>query len=405
VLAHGPAAGGPARRSPRLEVADIVRLHGEAFAQRHALSPEQRKVLHDIAVCRTAALGGHLDVCDVCGFERPSYNSCRNRHCPKCQSLAQAKWITTRKERLLPTKYFHVVFTLPAHLRPVALASRERVFNLLFEAASATLLAFGQSKRLGARLGITAVLHTWTRELAFHPHMHCIVTGGGLTEDGERWVDASDKYLFPVKALSRVFRGKFLDALAHADARGELDAGGEEGLARLRDRAYRKDWVVYAKAPFGGPAHLVEYLGRYTHRVGISNHRLLSLTPQGVHFATKQGKTTTLSPDEFLRRFIMHVLPKGFVKIRHYGLFAAGNISTRLETARRLLQARDAAPEVAHEDAAPAVSEMPGDVREHMRALTGVDIALCSRCQAPMRRVALPDPAAAPRVPALKDTS
>jgi Putative transposase/Transposase zinc-binding domain len=383
-----------------------VRLHGEAFGQRHALSPEQRKVLHDIAVCRTAALGGHLDVCDACGLERPSYNSCRNRHCPKCQSLAQAKWIAARKERLLPTKYFHVVFTLPAHLRPVALAYREGVFNLLFEVASATLLAFGQSKRLGAQLGITVVLHTWTRDLTFHPHVHCIVTAGGLTEDGARWVDASDKYLFPVKALSQVFRGKFLDALAHADARGALDAGGEEGLARLRDRAYRKDWVVYAKAPFGGPAHLVEYLGRYTHRVGISNHRLLSLTPQGVHFATKQGKTTTLSPEEFLRRFVLHVLPRGFVKIRHYGLFAAGNISTRLETARRLLQARAAAPEVAREDAAAAVSDAPGDAREHMRALTGIDIALCPRCQTPMRRVALADPsAAAPRAPACEDTS
>jgi len=382
-----------------------VRLHGEAFAQRHALSPEQRKVLHDIAVCRTAALGGHLDVCDACGLERPSYNSCRNRHCPKCQSLAQAKWIATRKERLLPTKYFHVVFTLPAHLRPVALAHRESVFNLLFEAASATLLAFGRSKRLGAQLGITAVLHTWTRDLAFHPHVHCIVTAGGLTEDGERWVDTSDKYLFPVKALSRVFRGKFLDALARADARGELDAGGEEGLARLRDRAYRKNWVVYAKAPFGGPAHLVEYLGRYTHRVGISNHRLLSLTPQGVHFATKKGKTTTLSPEEFLRRFVLHVLPRGFVKIRHYGLFAAGNISTRLETARRLLQAHDAAPEIAREDAAPTVSDVPGDAREHMRALTGIDITLCPHCQVPLRRIALPDPAAAPPTPAFEDTS
>jgi hypothetical protein len=384
-----------------------VRLHGEAFAQRHALSPEQWKVLHDMVACRTARLGGHLDVCAACGFEQPSYNSCRNRHCPKCQSLDQAKWIAERKGRLLPTKYFHVVFTLPAHLRPLALAHRERVFDILFKVASATLLAFGWGKHLGAQLGIMAVLHTWTRELAFHPHLHCIVTGGGLTEDGARWVDTSDKYLFPVEALSLVFRGKFLDALAHADARGELDAGGPDGLARLRDRAYRKNWVVYAKAPFGGPAHLVEYLGRYTHRVGISNHRLLSLTAPGVHFATKKGKTITLSPDEFLSRFVMHVLPKGFVKMRHYGLFAAGNVSTRLETARRLLQARGAALETARQEPTPTVCPIADGVREHMRALTGADIALCPRCQAaPLHRLALPSAgAAAPRAPARLDTS
>jgi hypothetical protein len=382
-----------------------VRLHGEAFTQRHALSPEQRKVLRDITACRTAALGGHLDVCDACGYQQPSYNSCRNRHCPKCQSLAQAKWIAERKERLLPTKYFHVVFTLPAELRPVALAHRERIFNLLFEAASATLLAFGRGDHLGAQLGITAVLHTWTRALVFHPHVHCIVTGGGLTEDGLSWIAASDKYLFPVKALSKVFRGKFLDALALAQTRGELDVGGDEGLAQLREHAYRKAWVVYAKAPFGGPKHLVDYLGRYTHRVGISNHRLLSLTEQGVHFATKQGKTATLTPDEFLRRFVQHVLPPGFVKIRHYGLFAAGNVSTRLAQARQLLEADR--PEV---PSAPAPSCAPPaacDLRDRMLALTGLDIARCPRCQGPLRRVALPRPASADhgRVPAAFDTS
>lgn len=377
--------------------------------QRHALSPEQRKVLRHINTCRTAALGGHLDVCDGCGYQQPSYNSCRDRHCPKCQSLAQAKWIAERKERLLPTKYFHIVFTLPEELRPVALAHRERVFNLLFEAASATLLAFGRGKRLGVQLGITAVLHTWTRTLAFHPHLHCIVTAGGLTEDGERWVEASDKYLFSVKALSKVFRGKFLDGLARASARGELDIGGEEGLARLRERVYRKAWVVYAKAPFGGPEHLVDYLGRYTHRVGISNHRLLSLTEQGVHFATKQGKTTTLSPDEFLRRFVSHVLPSGFVKLRHYGLFAAGNVPTRLAKARRLLdaaRAADAVPTAVPADEADNAASPP-EVRDQMLALTGLDIALCPRCHAPLRRAPLPRPSSGEdaRTPSAFDTS
>lgn len=382
-----------------------MRLHGEAFLQSHALSPEQRKVLRDIAACRTAALGGHLDVCDACGDQRPSYNSCRNRHCPKCQSLAQAKWIAERKERLLPTKYFHLVFTLPAELRPVALYHRERVFNLLFEAASATLLCFGQGKHLGAQLGITAVLHTWTRSLVFHPHVHCIVTAGGLTEDGGQWITASDKYLFPVKALSKVFRGKFLDALALAQARGELDIGGDEGLARLREQVYRKDWVVYAKAPFGGPRHLVDYLGRYTHRVGISNHRLLSLTERGVHFATKQGKTTTLTPDEFLRRFVQHVLPPGFVKIRHYGLFAAGNVSTRLVQARKLLEGDR--PQVPSAPTDACASAARRDLRDQMLALTGLDIARCPRCHGPLHRVPLlmapsPDHGA---TPATFDTS
>ena len=341
--------------------------------QHHALSPKERKALQDILACRTSALGGHLDVCDACGYERPSYNSCRNRHCPKCQSLAQAKWIAARKERLLPTKYFHVVFTLPAELRPVALAYRTQIFDLLLDAASATLLAFGRGEHLGAQLGITAILHTWSRDLSFHPHVHCIVTGGGLTEDGSRWIAASDKYLFPVEAMSGVFRGKFLEGLSWAHSRGEIDVGGDDGLARLHERVYRKSWVVHVEAPFGGPKHLVEYLGRYTHRTGISNHRLISLTHLGVHFATKQGKTATLAPDEFLRRFVMHVLPPGFVKIRHYGLFAAGNVSTRLEQARRLLEAPSATPPAA---TAPSPREA-GDARDQMLARTGLDISRC----------------------------
>jgi predicted Zn-ribbon and HTH transcriptional regulator len=384
---HDRGAGGPALKPPRLEVADIVRLHGKTFMQSHVLSPEQREVLQAISVCRTAALGGHLDVCDACGYEQPSYNSCRNRHCPKCQSLSQAKWIAARKEKLLPTKYFHIVFTLPAELRPVVFANRERAFNLLFEAASATLLAFGYGKKLGAQLGITAVLHTWTRTLAFHPHLHCIVTGGGLSDDGLRWVEASDQYLFPIKALSKVFRGKFLEGLARAKILGQIDVGGNDGLARLREKVYRSSWVVYAKAPFGGPEQLVHYLGRYTHRVGISNHRLLSLTEQGVHFATKQGKTITLAPHEFLHRFVSHVLPKGFVKIRHYGLFASRNVSTRLAQARKLLEA--SWPETSSATQAPAT---PGDVRDQMLALTGLDISLCPRCGAPLRRAPLPRP-------------
>jgi len=359
-----------------VEVADIFRTHGEVYRRGHVLSPDQQKVMRAVEACRTEVLGGHLDVCDRCGHSRPSYNSCRNRHCPKCQSLVGARWVEERMERLLPIHYFHVVFTVPASLRPVFRRNQRAMYKLLFDAASKTLLTLGDDeKRLGAELGLTAVLHTWTRELEYHPHLHCIVTGGGLSPDGATWVSARRKYLFPVKVLSRLFRGIFLDGLARAVKAGEIRVDGIN-VSALVDSLYQIDWVVYAKRPFGGPEHVLKYLGRYTHRVGISNQRLQSLDDNGVTFATKNGRTITLAPAEFIRRFLLHVLPPGFVKIRHYGLWAAGNVSTRLAAARALLPSDPPPPEPTD------IEHLAGEIEWQVRLLrlTGIDITRCPRC-------------------------
>lgn len=363
------------RRRPAVEVADIFRAHGEVYRREHMLGPDQRKVMRAIETCRTEVLGGHLDVCQGCGYSRPSYNSCRDRHCPKCQSLAQAKWIEERMERLLPVHYFHVVFTVPSQLRTVFRQSPRAMYSLLFAAASKTLLVLGEDpKRLGGQLGVTAVLHTWTRELLYHPHLHCIVTGGGLSPDGKHWVSARKKYLFPVKVMAKLFRGLFLDGLRRAHVEGDVDLDGVDV-----DALYRTDWVVYAKRPFGGPEQVFKYLGRYTHRVGISNQRLIALDERGITFATKNGCTITLAPEEFIRRFLLHVLPDGFVKKRHYGLWAASNVNTRLVVARSLLPAVPPPP--------PAVAE--AEVRDvqldlewqrRILRLTGVDVTRCPRC-------------------------
>ena len=374
---------------PRLELADIFRAHGAAYRQQHALTAEQHTVMRAVEVCRTLALGGHVDVCTACGHERPAYNSCRNRHCPKCQGLAQARWIAQRSARLLPTSYFHVVFTLPAALRALAHRNRRRVFTLLFDAAAQTLLTLGRDPtRLGAQLGITAVLHTWTRALTFHPHLHCLVTGGGLALTGDHWVAAPRRHLFPVRVLSQLVRGKFLAALDRAYRAGELQFGGRcAALAdpatfrRWRDQLYRQEWVVYAKPPFGGPQQVFQYLGRYTHRVGIANHRLQAMDAAGVRFATKHGATVTLPPAEFIRRFLLHVLPPAFVKIRHYGLLAARHATTTLAVARRTLEDLPLDDPVATAPTA-AVHTDAGrpDWRTHFTQLTGIDLSRCPRC-------------------------
>ena len=343
--AHTP----PDRRThdrPPLEVADIIRAHGEQFRSTHTLTPEQSGALRDLARCRTAALGGHMYICQACKVVLDaSYNSCRNRHCPKCQSLEQVRWVNARMERMLPTASFHAVFTLPRELRRLTLANRQTVFDMLFACATATLQEFGRDpKHLGAELGITSVLHTWTRELRFHPHVHCIVTAGGLSLDGERWVAGSPNYLFAVRALGKSFRKRFVDALRKARTKGQLHfTGPAESLAdserfhEVCERLRHKRWVVYCKPPFGDRDQAFHYLGQYTHRVGISNQRLVSMNEHGVTFRTRGDARVTVPPGEFLRRFVLHVLPKGFVKIRHHGLFAAGNIATKLATARTLL--------------------------------------------------------------------
>ncbi len=351
---HGTAAA-----PPRFEINAILRTHGPRFRNLHQLSPQQERVLHDLERCRTAALGGHLYQCDQCAAETVLYNSCLNRHCPTCQGPAQFHWIAQRQHRLLATSYFHLVFTLPAQLRSLARACPELIFDLLFVTASQTLLAFGYDPQwLGAQIGFTLVLHTWRRDLLFHPHVHGIVTGGGLSADGQRWRSAAPEFLFPVEALSPVFRGKFLAGLIDRYEKGQLDH------ARLTPSAFRKltgslsklAWVVYSKPPFGGPQQIVNYLGRYTHRVALSNTRLLCVNDDLITFRTRGAATCSLPPEEFIRRFLLHVLPDGFVKIRHYGLLAPANVNTRLARAQQILASSN--HNAASADPAPATSSI-----------------------------------------------
>lgn len=332
-------------------------------------------------------LGGHLDVCTACGHEQPSYNSCRNRHCPKCQTLAQEKWVTERLARILPVPHFHVVFTLPAALRSLAAYRPALIYDLLFETASATLLEVGRGPKLGGLLGITAVLHTWTRELELHPHLHCIVTGGALAPARDRWIRVKRaEYLLPVRVLGAVFRGKFLAALRREHARrafSTFDAFADpEGFERLCSAITRHRWVVYAKKPFAGPEHVFRYLGRYTHRVGIANSRILDVTDDRVTFSTKDGKAISLAPVEFLARFVQHVLPRGYVKIRHYGLLASSNVHTLLERARALLR-----PPSTASDAPPATTWL-----EILLVLTGRDVRRCALCDGAVVFALLPSP-------------
>jgi predicted Zn-ribbon and HTH transcriptional regulator len=364
-VAHCPASAG----RPRFEIADIVRAHRAELEKQYRLTLNQRRVLSAIELCRTAALGGHLDVCRRCGFEQPAYNSCRNRHCPKCQALAQEKWIAARSERVLPVGHFHVVFTLPSELRPLTRAFPKLLFEALFCAASETLLDLGQT-RLGGVLGVTMVLHTWTRDLRFHPHIHAIVSAGVLDRAGV-WQATSIKYLFPVEVLAEVFRGKMLDFLHRRHARllfQDYDPFQDpEAFDRLTARLAHKRWCVYAKRPFRRAQHLLGYLGRYTHRVAIANSRLVELRPDAVTFRTKNGKTETLHPVQFLRRFVEHVLPAGFKKIRHFGLYATSHADT-LEAARCQLSRPTSC-------ATPASSWS-----ERLLLLTGHDATHCPRC-------------------------
>jgi len=343
-----------------LEVADIFRIHGPAWreAQRGHLSLAQLKVMSAIEQCRSAALGGHVLHCDGCGAEQVSYYSCRNRHCPKCQSSAAKRWLDDRQADLLPVEYYHVVFTLPAPIAAIAYQNKALIYGLLFDVAAEALLTIGADpKHLGARLGATLVLHTWGSALTHHPHVHGIVPGGGLSTDTTRWVGCRRGFFLSVRVLSRLFRRRFLEALDQLHRSGRLQFFGEHAaladarafaawLAPLRDC----EWVVYAKRPFAGPAAVLAYLSRYTHRVAISNSRLLALDERGVIFRWKdyrakgrtRHKTMTLAPEEFMRRFLLHVLPAGFHRIRHYGLLANGARSANLALARALLS--DEAP-------------------------------------------------------------
>jgi hypothetical protein len=373
---------------PALEVAQIFRHHGPGYRQDHGLSPEQHRALRDIERCRTARLGGHVDVCSQgCGYTAISYNSCRNRHCPKCQSLKQAKWLAERLERLLPITYFHLVVTLPHELQPLARSHRQLVFNIFFDAASHALLQLARDyERLQAQVGFTAVLHTWDQDLNFHPHLHLVVTGGGLSLDGARWIAARNSFLLPVRALSKIIRGKFLEVLEKAWHEGRLRGRVPPvQFPRLLRKLRRKKWVVYAKEAFGGSRKAFHYLSRYTHRVAISNHRLVSLAEGKVTFQARdnsrpgQKRLVTLTAPEFIRRFLLHVLPPRFVKIRHYGLMAPRNAKTKLVQARALLSLK-----------APGADEPQGQElntaaatqtwQEMLLALTGKDLTTCPNC-------------------------
>jgi hypothetical protein len=336
-------------------VADIFRTHGAAWRAAHAghISLGQLKVMSAIEVCRTAALGGHVERCERCAHTQIAYNSCRNRHCPKCQGAVAQDWLADREVELLPVPYFHVVFTLPAAIGDLAWSNKAVVYDLLFKAAAETLLTLAADpKHLGARIGFTAVLHTWGSALTHHPHVHVIVPGGGLSRDGERWVACRPGFLLPVRVLSRLFRRLFLDGLSRAQATGRLGFFGTqvhlaqpEAFNALLAALRRIEWVVYCKRPFSGPAAVLAYLARYTHRVAISNSRLIACDADGVHFRWKdyrdkgrqRPKVLRLSVDEFIRRFLLHVLPDGFHRIRHYGLFGNGVRQANLARARALL--------------------------------------------------------------------
>ena len=380
---------------PPLEVADILRAHGDDYRRRHSLSPQQAAVLRHLTQCRTAALGGHVDACDACGYARISYNSCRDRHCPKCQGQQRAAWLETRLERLLPVAYFHVVFTLPDALYPLMLRNQAMLYHLLFQAASQTLLQLGADpKWLGAQLGVTAILHTWGQNLLFHPHLHCVVTGGGLTADGQHWRATRSDYFLPVRVLGRLFRGKFLAGLKALYDGDQLCLEGS--VAALADASafrrwltplYRQDWVVYAKPPFGGAEQVFRYLGRYSHRVAIANSRLVSLDDGQVMFQWKdyaeehKTKRMCLDAEEFIRRFLLHVLPARFVRIRHYGLLAGRNVPTKLARCRELLG------ETPAESVAPQRTWW-----ERVQEWTGQDPRVCPHCQGLLTRRPLERP-------------
>ena len=353
-------------KAGRFDIADIVRAHRAALESSCTLSSKQERVLDDIERCRTAALGGHLDRCLDCGYEKPAYNSCRNRHCPKCQALAQERWIAAQEERTLDVPHFHVVFTLPQELQPLARFAPRTVFDALFHAASRTLLEFGE--RRSGTIGATLVLHTWKRNLAFHPHIHALVTGGCWSSDKSRWIPGPRAYLFPVHAMGEVFRAKMLDELRAAYRDGSFadfdDFLDPEAFDRLVRKVAKIRWHLYSRPTFSTGTHVLNYLGRYTHRVGISSSRILAVDDRAITFRTKGDGTATLSPVEFLRRFVQHVLPDRFHKIRHIGLNASSDKRALVRASLRLV--------------APVRRHLAWQL--HLLMLTGRDPTRCPAC-------------------------
>jgi hypothetical protein len=394
-------------------VADILRRYGAAYRAQHdaSLSNTQQRVMRAITACRTAALGGHVEACDSCGHQRIAYNSCGNRHCPKCQSLARAQWIEHRQAQLLDCPYFHVVFTLPEEIAAIGYQNKAVVYNLLFAATAETLRTIAADpKHLGAEIGFFAVLHTWGQNLTHHPHLHCVVPGGGLSTDGQCWVACRPGFFLPVRVLSRFFRRRFLELLQQSFDDGQLKFFSSlQGLCepqafrRYLDPLREKEWVVYAKAPFAGPEQVLDYVGRYTHRVAISNNRLLDIEKGAVTFRWKDyrddnaQKTMTLQADEFIRRFLLHVLPPGLQRIRYYGLLGNRHRQEKLAQCRQLLEMDPKTP-------VETDVEAPCDYRDRYEALTGLSLHQCPVCRQgrmiTLERITRPTPS-----PLILDTS
>ena len=377
------------------ELADIFRCYGEAYQKTHPLTPAQGKALWAITHCRTAALGGHREWCTACGFERYAYHSCRNRHCPKCQRTATAAWVAARQEELLPVPYFHDVFTLPHDLNGLILYSQrnqQALLKLLFEAVAQTLLQFGRQE-LGGKVGFTLVLHTWDQQLRAHFHLHGLIASGALADDGSQWIAGGRQFLFPVHGLSKMFRAKYLDGLADLLEGEQLDIppslaelAASDTRSRWLRRCRKKPWVVYSQAPFAGPHKLLDYLGRYTHRVAIGNHRLLDCEHDQVRYRYRDRrdsdrvKIDVLPAGEFLRRFLQHVLPDRFLRIRHYGLLANRVKQKHLTRCRQLLGSHSPAK----------ADEQPDTAADWIRVLLGIDITRCPCCGAELHREILP---------------
>jgi hypothetical protein len=359
------------RPKPTLHLAAILREHLKDYQNSYPLSPDQHRIVSHLINCRTPNLGGHLHRCTHCGAERIRYHSCRNRHCPTCQHLPRERWIEARKSELLPTSYFHIVFTLPHELNPLILKNKSLVLSILFKAVAKTLITFGENK-LGGKLGFVAVLHTWDQQLKSHFHLHCLVAGGAVCSKTKRWVSGNHSYLFNQEALSLVFRGKFIHALTRAIRRGKLDVDGP--YQQFKATLYKHTWVVSVRKPIKEPQHVLEYLARYTHRVAIANARLTALEDGTVSFRYKDRKnnslkTATISAVEFIRRFLLHSLPAGFVRIRHYGFLANRNRTANLNSIRRLLQLPS------------QLLKTSSSLQQLMAKLTGIDITRCPCCR------------------------
>lgn len=369
----------------KIEIQDIFQTYGTEYLKEHRPPPHVWKAVRAIRRCRTSELGGHMDICEDCGYTKISYNSCRNRHCPKCQALSKERWIMARKEELLPVPYFHVVFTLPSELDGIVMQNQALLYNLLFRASQETIRKLaGADKYLGAEIGLTSILHTWGQNLSFHPHVHMIVPGGGLTTDG-KWKNSRKKFFIPVKVMGKLFRGKLLFYLEQIQAKLELCGS----IAYLKDTQqfhaltaslYQKEWYVYCKRPFKTTNSVLEYLGRYTHRVAISNHRIISCEEGQVTFTYKdykdksKEKVMVLSAEEFMRRFLLHILPPQFTKIRNYGILASAVKKKKLQLCRRLLKTALTAPK-------EKLSTL-----ELIKELTGVDITICPVCGSVLSR-------------------